>query len=115
MAVDSLKTLEIIEVMENFLEKERPPVHIRAKLDIGYKIENQSVYILEIRPQWNNPSVIREYPIAKTTYIKAKNHWKVFWMRQDLKWHSYSPKPTVKKLADFVKLVDEDAHHCFWG
>jgi hypothetical protein len=50
MVVDSLKTLDIIEVMENFVEKRRPPVHIRAKLDIGYKIEDQSVYVLEIRP-----------------------------------------------------------------
>lgn len=115
MAVDSLKTLEIIEVMENFIERRRPPVYIRPKLDIGYKIEGQSVFVLEIRPRWDKPSVIQEEPIAKTTFVKTKNHWKVFWTRQDLKWHSYSPKPTVKKLKDFVKLVDEDSYGCFWG
>jgi hypothetical protein len=115
MPVDLLQTLAIIEVMENFLAKRRPPEHIRPELDIGYKIEGQSVYVLEIRPQWNNKSVIREYAIAKATYVKSKAHWKVFWMRANLKWYPYDPKPTVKKLSDFVKQVDEDEYGCFWG
>lgn len=115
MAIDTLQTLEVIEVMENFLSKKRPPEHIRKQLDIGYKIENQSIIVFEIRPQWNKPEVILEYPFAKTTYVKANNHWNVFWMRADLKWHSYSPKPTVKNLKEFTKLVEEDKHHCFFG
>ena len=101
--------------MENYLVRVRPPVHLRAELDIGYKIENQSVYIFEIRPQWNNRSIIRELPVAKATFVKAKNHWRVFWMRQNLKWYAYPPQPTVKKLEAFVRLVEEDDHHCFWG
>lgn len=39
MAVTNLQVLDIIEVMEAFLERKRPPAHIRSKLDIGYKIE----------------------------------------------------------------------------
>jgi len=115
MAIESLTTLEIIEVMENFLTHNRPPEDIRAQLDITYQIENQSVVIYEVRPKWNDPKIIRQHPIAKTTWVKSSNHWKVFWQRADLKWHSYSPKPTVKKLQDFVRLVEEDTHHCFWG
>lgn len=38
MAVDNLQVLDIIEVMEAFLEKARPPEHIRPQLDLGYKI-----------------------------------------------------------------------------
>lgn len=115
MAIDTLQTLEIIEVMENFLSRIRPPEHIRNQLDIGYKIEDQSIFVFEIRPQWNNPEVIREHPVAKTTFVKAKNNWKVFWMRADLKWHSYSPQPTVKRLQEFTKLVEKDELHCFFG
>jgi hypothetical protein len=115
MAFDPLQTLEVIEAMENFLSKRRPPEEIRNKVDLGYKIEDQSILILEIRPQWNDPSIIREQPIAKATFVKSKNKWKVFWMRSDLKWHSYSPKPTVKSVRDFTKLVEEDEYHCFWG
>ncbi len=115
MATDLFKTLDVIEVMENFVAGIRPPEAIRNKLDIGYKIEDQSIIIFEIRPQWDNPEIILEHPFAKTTFIKAKNIWKVFWMRADLKWHGYAPNPTVKHLKDFTKLVEEDRYHCFFG
>lgn len=115
MAIDILQTVEIIEVMENFLSRKRPPEHIRNQLDIGYKIEDQSIIVFEIRPQWNNKEIILEHPFAKTTFVKAKNNWKVFWMRSNLKWDSYSPKPTVANLLAFTKLVEEDKHHCFFG
>ena len=115
MAIDILQTLDVIEAMENFIARKRPPENIRPKLDIGYKIEEQSITVFEIRPQWDKPEVIREHPVARTTFVKAKNHWKVFWMRADLKWHSYTPTPTVKSIAEFTKLVEEDKHHCFWG
>lgn len=115
MAVTNLQVLDIIEVMEAFLERHRPPEDIRPKLDIGYKIEGQSIIIHEIRPFWRDASETVYTEVAKTTFVKTKNHWKVFWMRADLKWHSYAPKPTVKTLKDFIKLVEEDKHGCFWG
>jgi len=115
MTIETLQTLEVIEAMENFIAGNRPPEHIRDKLDMSYKIEGQSIFIFEIRPQWNKPEVIIEYPFAKTTFVKAKNLWKVFWMRADLKWHNYKPKPTVKSVKEFCKLVEEDEYHCFLG
>jgi hypothetical protein len=115
MSIDVLLTLDAIEALENFLTRKRPPKHIRHELDIGYKIENQSIFILEIRPQWNNRAVIREYPVAKTTFVKTQNHWKIFWMRSDLNWYRYAPKSTVKTIKEFVRIVEEDKYHCFWG
>lgn len=115
MAVTNLQVLDIIEVMESFLERRRPPEHIRPKLDIGYRIDGQSIIIYTIRPLWNDALKIHHSDVAKATFVKAKNHWKVFWLRANLKWFSYDPKPTVKALNDFVKLVEEDKHACFWG
>lgn len=115
MAVSNLQVLDIIEVMEAFLEKKRPPEHLRSKVDITYKIDGQSVIINEVRPQWNLPNVSREHGVAKATFVKGKNQWKVFWLRANLKWYPYDPKPTVKSLADFTNLVLEDRHACFWG
>lgn len=115
MALDVFKTLEVIEVMENFISRIRPAEHIRSQLDIGYKIEDQSIIIFEIRPQWNKPEIIIERPFAKTTFVKSKNYWKVFWRRADAKWHGYTPKPTVSNLQNFTKLIQEDKYHCFFG
>lgn len=115
MALDNLQLLNVIEVMEAFLERKRPPEHIRPQLDIGYKIEGQSIIIHEIRPLSLAETKIIYPEVAKTTFVKKKNHWKVFWMRANLKWHIYDPKPTVKSLSRFVKLVEEDRYGCFWG
>ncbi|HMG92603.1 MAG TPA: DUF3024 domain-containing protein [Chryseolinea sp.] len=114
-AVDNLELLHIIEVMEGFLERMRPPEQMRAQLDIGYKIDGQSVIIHEIRHYWDHPPRIIYPDVAKATFVKGKNHWKVFWQRANLKWYPYDPKPTVTSLKDFVKLVEEDKLHCFWG
>jgi len=115
MAIDIFQTLDVIETMENFIERKRPPEALRSKLDLSYKIEDQSIIVFEIRPVWDKPGETLESPVAKCTFVKAKNHWKVFWFRADLKWHSYESEPSVATLVDFTKLIDEDKYHCFWG
>ena len=101
--------------MESYLINSRPPEEIRNKLDINYKIEDQSIIVFEIRPVWNNPKEKMECYVAKTTFVKKDNAWKIFWMMSDLKWHSYKPSAQVKSLKEFVKIIQEDKHSCFWG
>jgi hypothetical protein len=114
MGLTALNTADVIEIMENFIDRKRPPEHIRHQLDLSYRIENQSIYIYEIRPVWDNPEQITHTDIAKTTYVKNKGVWKVYWMRGNLKWYPYDP-PTVKTLKKFTDLVAEDEYGCFWG
>ncbi len=142
-ATDPFLTLEIIEVMEAFLLRNRPPKEIRSKLDIAYRVEGRDVYIYEVRPRWE-PSAgperkvpltyqqiqrreIRkvkrtglsgnfvECNIAKATYIKSHNHWRVFWTPATNKWERYLVEPIAITLEEFVKLVEEDRFGAFWG
>jgi len=115
MSLDSMLTLEAIEVFENYIEKVRPKEELRDKIDLTYKIENQSIIIYEIRPHYSKPGQKSESFVAKVTYVKAKDHFKVFWLRADLKWHSYKPNPTVKTIRDFIQVLEEDKYGCFWG
>ena len=115
MTSDVSKTVDIIEVLENYLEKIRPPEKIRKQIDLSYKIENQSIILTEIRPKWNNSSEYGEYGYAKVTYVKSKNVWKIFWMRGNLKWYPYNPEPEVNTLQEFLRIVDEDKLNCFKG
>lgn len=46
---------------------------------------------------------------------KVEAVWKIYWMRADLKWHSYSPAPTVGSIEKFLELVEIDKHACFLG
>jgi len=115
MSLDALKSMEIIELMENFMDRFRPKEEIRNELDISYRIDRQSIIIYEIRPDWMDSQRKIESPAAKTTYIKTKNHWKIYWMRADLKWHAYGPFPMVKTLKEFIQIVEDDNYGCFWG
>jgi hypothetical protein len=115
MALDGLHAVNIIETMENFLERVRPPEHMRSQLDVNYSIDRQSIIINQVRPHWDNKDDYREYAVAKATYNRSKDHWKIFWKRADSKWHAYLPNPTAKTLAEFLQVVKEDKNHCFWG
>jgi hypothetical protein len=103
------------KALDAFLKKRRPPSHMRNQLDFGYEIDDQDVILSEIRPNWRNPDEVNHQPLAKASYIKSKQHWKIYWMRQTLKWGAYEPVPTVKSIEDFVKVVDEDANCFFFG
>jgi hypothetical protein len=47
--------------------------------------------------------------------VRTVRRWRVFWMRQDMKWHSYQPTPDVATVDEFVALVNEDRNSCFFG
>lgn len=115
MAFESKKEVEIIEVMNGYWVDARPPEEIKNEIDISYKVENQSIIVFEIRPKRNDSNEKLEINVAKATYVKKEDYWKIFWFRADRKWHSYDPNPKVKNLKDFVKEVKEDRHGCFWG
>ncbi len=78
MAIDVLQTVDIIEAIENFLELKRPRIELRNQLDIGYRMEDQSIILFEIRPKWDNRQIICEYPFAKPTFVKRQNSVKCF-------------------------------------
>lgn len=115
MAISEFEIKRCEKELDKFLELRRPPAHIRNELDITYRIVDQSVELFEVRPMWDDPSEKIESAIAKTTYIKKNNHWKIFWQRQDLKWHAYEPQEIVKTFEEFLSVVNEDKHACFFG
>ena len=88
---------------------------IRSKLDFAIRIDGQSVEIYFDPPHWNNREKTLEHPIAKATYNKSKKKWKVFWQRADLKWHGYQPHLEAASIEEFLEVVGEDAHCCFFG
>jgi len=115
MALSEFETRRVKKLASAFVEAHRPPAHIRSELDIGFRISDQSLEFFEIRPRWEDPGEILEHSFAKTTFVKKTRSWKIYWMRQDLKWHRYDPVPEVASLDEFLSVVSEDAFACFRG
>jgi hypothetical protein len=116
VALSDLELARVKKAVGAFIERRRPPIHLRPELDLLFRVSGQSVTIFEVRPVWRGPPGEKlEHGAAKATYVRSTNQWKVFWLRRDLNWHAYEPAPYVATIEDFVALVDEDANACFFG
>lgn len=115
MALTEIDIKRCEKIVGAFVERRRPPGHLRAQVDLAFRIRGQSVEIFEIRPAWNDATRTIEHAVAKATYQRNKRIWKLYWQRADLKWHGYEPVPEVESLEQFVAVVGEDAYGCFFG
>ena len=115
MAFTLEQTAAIKSSIGDFLAQHRPPIGIRNKVDLAWRIERQSVLIYHIRPFWRDESLKIEEFVAKTTYKSKTKRWKIYWRRADQKWHSYPPYPEAVFFDEFLSVVDEDENCCFWG
>lgn len=115
MALTEIDIKRCEKIVGAFVERRRPPRHLRPQVDLAFRLRGQSVEIFEIRPAWNDDTRTIEHAIAKATYQRTKRIWKLYWQRADLKWHGYEPVPEVESLDQFVAVVDEDAYGCFFG
>jgi hypothetical protein len=73
VALAEIELARVRRAMDSFMQRRRPPAHIRPKLDLGFRVTGQSVEILEIRPRWRGPPDEKyESPVAKATYVRAR-------------------------------------------
>lgn len=116
MTFNEIETQRIKNEVGEFIERRRPPPHIRAQLDLRFRLTGQSIEIFEVRPTWRGASgETTEHGVAKATYVRGCDLWEIYWLRADLKWHSYPSAPQVGSVAKFLALVQEDKHNCFFG
>jgi len=99
----------------NYIERIRPQVEVRKSVDLGYSFSEKEVILFETRPQSNDSTQLNHYPFVKAKYIKAHKHWKIYWMSATDKWELYTPNPTVRDLAEFIEIVEDDEHGYFRG
>jgi len=88
---------------------------VRSQLRIGFRVDGLSVVLFESRPGFMAPHEWQEEPVAKFTYVKSSDHWKLFCMLRDLKWHRYEPFPESRELPPLVDEVRSDPTGIFWG
>ncbi|WP_019615769.1 DUF3024 domain-containing protein [Psychromonas ossibalaenae] len=99
----------VYELIENRKEQA-----IKNGFDLGCKFNNQSTELFEIHPSTHNEQGFFNLSVAKLTFIRTKDIWKIFWMRGSLKWQGYGRSPEARKLNEALFVVNEDADGCFW-
>jgi hypothetical protein len=73
VALAEIELARVRKAMDALMQHRRPPPHIRAKLDLGFRVTGQSVEIFETRPVWRGPPDEKhESPVAKATYVSAR-------------------------------------------
>ena len=106
---------ECFRAVGAFLEKRRPRPEIRDQLDFRADIFGADVIIVEVRPVYNDKKRIVEHGVAKAKWVGTRKSWRLFWMRADLKWHSYAPMPEAATVEAVLSEVHRDPHGCFFG
>ncbi len=103
------------KIIANYIETIRPPVEVRKSIDLGYSFSEKEVVLFEIRPISCETNRVAHYPFVKAKHVKAHKHWKIYWMSATGKWELYEPNPTVRDLAEFVEVVENDELGYFRG
>lgn len=116
-------TIDFVEaqIIRN-VQRMRPPVEVRDRVDIVYTYEKQELILIEVRPRWEYvmgkidhlPGKV-ETPFAKAHYVQSQHVWNLYWMRESGKWEQYQPHPQANSIDEFFQIVDEDAYGCFKG
>ena len=58
-------------ILDDFLKKKRPPEEIRDQVDIGYRIDKQSIEIFETTPYLDN--ILEVYPLQSAQPERLEN------------------------------------------
>ena len=93
----------------------RVPAHVYHQAWLGFKIDGQSIILIEYRVHWKDKTKTIAHQIAKTTFNRRSGEWKVFWLRASLRWWANEPCPTVSSFEEFLEEVDQDECACFFG
>ncbi|MFO1322057.1 MAG: DUF3024 domain-containing protein [Burkholderiales bacterium] len=101
--------------LKKFMAHRRPTLHVRPRLDLGFRIHGRSVEIFEMRPDWKEVGEAIETPVAIATFVRNTSTWKLYWMRGDMKWHGYPPNPVLRDFSQAPAVVDRDEFRCFFG
>jgi hypothetical protein len=107
--------LKLIENTVGKMCQRRSPVHLSDEVKTTYKVIDSAVEIYEERPGWRHRDRWSSSRIARFRYTRSTRKWKLYWMRQDLKWQLYEPFSESTAIEKLVTEVDTDPHAAFWG
>ena len=114
MAISEFEIFKVEKEAKEFCD-DRNGNHPRDQLYIDFRLEDQVLYLFEVRPKWDDPDIKIEIMVAKLWYIKKEAVWKLYWQRQNMDWCLYEPNGISNELTPLLIEVTDDQYGCFWG
>ena len=93
----------------------RIPARIRNQIRLGLRISGHHVVLFEERPAFRPPHAWQELPVAKFTFVRTRNVWRLLCQHRDLRWHEYQRMPTARRFDTLLQEVDSDPTGIFFG
>lgn len=94
-------------------EKFKVPEHVTDKIKNVVEKLGNSYILYETRPAWDgNAKPWTKLSVAKMTFVKISDTWKLYWMRASGKWELYKE---YKSLKHVLNAIEKDKSGCFWG
>lgn len=116
MAFSEIEIAEHTASIEQLLwTRRRPPLRLRDQTREGQRFADQTIEFFFVRPAFSRPGQHVEESIAKVQFVRSREVWRLYWKGADGKWHGYQPCPETTSLSDALRVINEDAHCCFFG
>ena len=115
MAFNELDRKRIEKTLDRFIQAHRRHPIFATNLTSVFACKAKASNCLKSAPFGTTQAKKWNRRLLKPPTSKRKTSWKTYWMRADLKWHSYPPAPHVLNIDEFLALVAEDKHACFFG
>jgi len=114
VAFDELELKRIERTVGELCRKCSPPEHA-DELRTVYEVEGHSVTMYEERSPWDGVGEWTRSGIARFRFSRSRREWRLYRMRQDLRWHLYDPDEMPADLDSLVAVVEADKYGAFFG
>lgn len=93
--------------------KFKVPGHVADQIKIIAEKIGNSYVLYESRPVWDdNSKPWIKSEVAKMTFIKRRDMWKLYWRRASGRWDLYDE---YRLFGVLLNSIEKDTHGCFWG
>lgn len=100
-------------VLEAFCE--RIPHRVRHQLRNTYRIEGNTVTVVEQRVAYNDPHTWIDIPFAQFERTPSTGYWRLYCADRDGVWHLYTRTPATPNLDELIAEVKRDPTGIFLG
>ena len=114
MGLPELTKKQIESILGAFCN-ERVPSHLRNKVRLIFTFEDDSVFLIEERPVYNDPSRWTQGFVAQFRFDLESKTWTLFCQDRNLKWHPYQRVKPSRTFNHLLQEVKNDPTGIFWG